>query len=244
MNKEIIRQFTRMQADIIVALDKIGNQEKTWDNTIFIYDKSWEAKNLFMSLSSEERNDVRGYMGFFDSIIDSVREVFITREAHLLSYADQTIDTIKQHEEQREAVQKKLKQQIISLGEGFIDTSLTFISMQQFHEDLKDAAEIALSFVRIMCDIYADEGIDNDNYFSYQHKYNILAKFVGKQNRGYSEEDFRSMGIEELELIDAQIELREKTERMAPFYISYLETFVRKSIKERIAALKLFYDES
>ena len=179
----------------------------------------------------------------FAEVIGQISTVVISNEVRFLEITRNVIMQFDAVEAEFRNAQKDLAPEIIKLGDVAGYKASRMYEAVKAKEALRNNAEISLDFVRVMCDVAGANGIESEGYQQYNRLYNQLANFLQHPLRGYEDEDFPSMSLDELEYVDAQIKVRERSEFMSPFTITYLE-MVRKRITEQIAFRKsLFPDD-
>ena len=193
--------------------------------------------DYYNHLPSKTQLEQISFATYFAEVIGEVSCAVMGQEEAFLEITKDIINQIDAREAELKATQKSLEPEIIKFGDvaGY-QASRMYAAMQAM-DALKANAELSLDFVRIMCDVTGANKVESEGYQQYNQLYNLLAKFLHKPLRGYDKADFVSMSVDELEYVEAQILVRERTEQMAPFTLTYLE-MVRKNITERITFQK------
>lgn len=234
MNKKTIKQLSSMQAEIMA---KLKQKENVWKNIVSAYEQAWKADDFYNHLPPDEQLEQISFAMYFAEVIGEISLGVMNKEAEFLSLAQDVITQVDAVEAEIRKAQSDLKPELVKFGDVAGYKVLRLATAMEKMETLKSNAETSLECVKIMCDITGAGGTESEGYQQYSRIYNLLAKFLHKPLRGYAEEDLPSMSIDELEYVEAQISVRERTERMDAFSLTYLET-VRKRITERIAFRK------
>ena len=234
MNKETIKQLSSMQLEIANLLEQ---KDGRWDSIVSAYKKAWEAIDFYNRLPQKEQIEQITFAAYFTEVIGEVSSAVMSQEEGLIAIAQDVVDRIDETKAKVRKASDALRPKVIQLGDyaGFEASQMYAVTVEM--ETLKFNAGLALEFARIMCDITGANGTESESYQQYNKLYNLLAKFLHKPLRGYAEDDLLSMSVDELEYVEAQIAVRERTEIMAPFYVAYLE-MVRQRIAERISMMK------
>jgi len=230
-----------MQLEI---LEQLEQKENPWQHIVFAYKKAWEATDFYNRLSQAEQIKTITYAVFFAEKIGEISSVVMQQEEGFIEISQEVIGQIEAVKSELEAAKKNLAPKVAKFGDVAGPEASRMYAALQARQNLTDNAKIVLDFARIMCDVTGATDIESEGYMQYSRLYNMLAKFLDCPLRGYDKADLLSMSVDELEYIDAQIAVREKTEKLSMFYLTYLE-MIRKQISERVSMMKkLNEDES
>lgn len=231
MDKRIIKQLSSMRIEVI---DKLEQKKNFWNNIVSAYSTSWEAIGICSNVSSADQLELVSDFKFFAETVGEISAIILLNEQELLAIAEAIIEVI----EEKDVEKLFKKQEILQFGDMEAYKASRLCKEAEAIEELKRNAKIALAFARIMCDVTGLNNVAENSYQQYNNLYNKLAKFLYLPLRGYSKEEWISMSLEEFEYIDAQIKVRQETEKMAPFMLANLET-IRQQIKKQISLKKL-----
>lgn len=234
MESEIINQLSSMQLEVAQHLEQTENP---WKNVVWAYKKSWEAMDFYNHLTKEQQLENITYAAFFVEQIGQIATTVMENEEGFLEITREVLSQIASTKAELKTAQKNLEPLVAQFGDVAGPEVSRLLNATQNMQSLKNNAQIALDFTRIMCDLTGADNIESEGYHQYSKLYNLLAKFLDCPLRGYDKADLSSMSLDELEYVEAQISIREKTEQLDVFFISYLE-MIRKQIREQISLKK------
>lgn len=216
MDKKTIKKIDELYRHVDEVFRK---DELMLGDYVTIYDKSRDALELCHNLQEGELLKLCGDMSeaerdafisklliFKGGIID-IRDACLEQAADLEKGMIKVVEAINYLETGKKLLSTLAKN--FKVGDGYYSPELmNYHSALAELERQRSDIEAFFGIARIMCDIFAAQNVESEEYKKYRNYYNKMALFFEKPNRGYASEDWPRMCLEEVELIMAEIEKR------------------------------------
>ena len=165
--------------------ERLRKEEYSFEDMIFIYEKSREI--LYWYNSPPKKPYPLEDLLFWHSNILDMKEFVLTYETAVQKDAELVMDIIEYTKNAKDI-------QNLRRSNSF---------MESF--DSRAAAQKVLNVIRILLDVYAEKGVQSNEYKMWLFYYNQIAKFLIYPPRGYAVEDVQRMTLEEAEFFQKEV---------------------------------------